>query len=154
MVRILPQAEADAAWAALAHAWDIRAQIWWFPLVETRRTGVAAFEAASFHATLGPSWLRGVLAARGVEAVVHFPEFAESPVHETSLGDASFRYDGEEGYWCDAREAGRDWLVYASHEDSVTVGGAWLIDQIQRAWPEWAAHLWNGSPDSYRAAAT
>ena len=152
--RVLSDAEAEATWAALAIAWDIHDADWWFPLTDTSRRGVAAFEARAFHAALGPTWLRRVLAARGVERTIHFPEFGELPVEELSLAAAAFRYDRGEGYWCDARTDHRDWLVYASHEDSLTLGGTWLVAEAQRAWPAWAGHLWGGLPDSYRPEAT
>ena len=148
--RALSDAEAAAAWSALATAWDVSDASWWFPLAETRRRGVVAFQAEAFDAALGPAWLRRVLAAHGVERTIRFPELDELPVEEAPLADAAFRFDGVERYWCDARAEHRDWLVYASHEDSLTLGGSWLVAAAQRAWPGWAAHLWAGLPDCHR----
>ena len=76
------------------------------------------------------------------------------PVVEQPLAAASFRFDGGEGHWCDARVDRRDWLVYASHEGSLTLGGGWLVAAAQRAWPAWAGHLWAGLPECHRPEAT
>ena len=148
--RVLSDAEAAVTWTALASAWDITDASWWFPLAETSRRGVVAFQAAAFHAALGPTWLRRLLAERGVERTICFPEFDELPVEEVPLPVATFRFDGAERYWCDARADHRDWLVYASHEDSLTLGGGWLVAAAQRAWPAWSRQLWAGLPDCHR----
>ena len=155
--RILAKSEADEAWASLAQTWDIIPNgVWWFPLAPTTCAAVVAFKAAAFHVALGREWLRRTLAGRGVERVLHFSEFDHVPVAELPLAAAAFRYERRpgEGYWCDARAAHRGWLVYASHEDSVTLGGAWLVADAQHDWPNWSAHLWNGSAESYRPVAT
>ena len=152
--RILDPSELEATWATLTRAWNITDTAFWFPLVSTERDAVVAFEAPDFLASLGVEGLRAILAARGVERVLHFPEYTELPGQEISLADAEFRYTTAEGYWCDARFEQRDWIVYASHENSVTLGGAWLLAEVQRAWPAWADHLWNYEADSYRPPAT
>lgn len=136
--RTLTDAERDAFWERASAAWDIHDQHW-HPLAATSRRDVAAFRASAFHAAVGASGLRAALAAHGVRRVVEAREFLELPTREVDLADADFAYEFAEGYWCDAR---LDWLVYASHEDSLTVGGQWLIDAVKRQWPGWADHGW------------
>jgi hypothetical protein len=46
-------------------------------------------------------------------------------------------YTGAEGYWTDGTF---EWLVYASHEGSVTVAGERLLPALQRRWPDWSKH--------------
>ena len=33
------------------------------------------------------------------------------------------------------------WIIYASHESSVTVGG-WLLEEMQAIWPSWQERTW------------
>ena len=136
--RELPDDERDALWARASAVWDIR-DTHWHPLAETSREDVAAFRASAFHAAVGAAGLRAALAAHGVRRVVETREFAELPTRELDLAQADFEYDFAEGYWCDAR---LDWLVYASHEDTLAVGGAWLSDAVKQQWPGWEAHYW------------
>jgi hypothetical protein len=37
-----------------------------------------------------------------------------------------------------------DWLIYASHESSITVAGDWLLEAVKAEWPEWEQHLYTG----------
>jgi hypothetical protein len=36
------------------------------------------------------------------------------------------------------------WLIYASHERSITLAGTWLIAAVQEIWPRWDEHLYTG----------
>jgi len=47
-------------------------------------------------------------------------------------------YNGAEGYWS---SDGLDWIIYASHESSVTVGG-WLLEEVKQAWSDWNSRIW------------
>ncbi len=47
-------------------------------------------------------------------------------------------YNLAEGIWT---SRSLDWIVYASHENSITVGG-WMLAEVKRAWPEWECHIW------------
>ena len=136
--RELTDAERDALWERASAEWDVRDQHW-HPLAETTRPDVAAFRASAFHAAVGAPGLRASLAGHGVERVIETREFLELPTRELDLADADFAYDFAEGYWCDAA---LDWLVYASHEDSLTIGGTWLIEAVKATWPDWREHYW------------
>jgi hypothetical protein len=153
--RIIPPPEAAAIWSTIVAEWGLApGEDWWFPLTPTPRTGIVALDAKAFHAAVGAPWLRTLLANRGVERVLYFREFQDLPILDQPVASATFRYDRAEGYWCDAQTDRHDWLVYASHENSITLGGQWLIDALQGAWPAWDAHLWGQLPDSYRPAGT
>jgi hypothetical protein len=43
-------------------------------------------------------------------------------------------YTGAEAFWTDRSF---DWLIYASHESSVTVTGVRLLPAFKRAFPGW-----------------
>jgi hypothetical protein len=153
--RTIASPEAAAIWADIVADWDIApGSVWWFPLAPTKRLGVLALDAREFNAALGAPWLKELLAGHGVERVLYFREFADLPVLQQPLDQVTFRYDRAEGYWCDTRADRRDWLVYASHENSITLGGPWLVHALHGSWPAWRAHLWGQWPDSYRPAAT
>ena len=152
---IIPPPQAASIWSAIVAEWGLApGDDWWFPLTPTTWTGIVALDARAFHAALGAPWLRTLLAARGVERVVYFREFQDLPTLDQPLASATSRYDRAEGYWCDTHANRRDWLIYASHENSITLGGQWLIDALQRAWPAWHTNLWGQLPASYRPAAT
>ena len=61
------------------------------------------------------------------------------PSYEIELSEFDPSYTGAEGFWSSAE---LDWLLYASHESSITVGGESLIAAITHAWPEWHQYIW------------
>lgn len=134
--RELTDAERDALWQRASTAWDITEQ-YWYPLEPTSREDVLAFHADAFHAELGAAGLRAALASLGVVRVFETRELAELPTRELDLADADFEYDFAEGYWCDDW---LEWLVYASHENTLAIGGARLIDAVKARWPDWQAY--------------
>ena len=137
----LAKDERARLWADVVRTRDIEQPgAFWYPLVSTSRVDVVAFEAVDFHAAVGAVGVRNILARHHVAKVLFSPEFDEYPARVIDLSKADFRYTGAaEGYWCDYS---LDWLIYASHEESITLGGAWLIGEVQRLWPQWKEHLW------------
>ena len=55
-----------------------------------------------------------------------------TPEYELELSVFEPYHNGAGGYWCSEP---MDWVIYASHEESITIGGEWLIEAIKRAWP-------------------
>ena len=50
----------------------------------------------------------------------------------------SFAQQGQvEMYYCNATA---DWVVYVSHENTIALGGAALLDHLQRAWPDYVSY--------------
>jgi hypothetical protein len=62
----------------------------------------------------------------------------------TDLEQCVFGYNGLEHMYTDASF---QFLLYFSHEDSVTAGSKRLIEAIHRAWPDYKRHFW--PPDSW-----
>jgi hypothetical protein len=83
--------------------------------------------------------LRQALAGRGISRVIELREGGGG--YEIDPALASFAYDGPEGFWtADVM----DWMVYASHESSITFGGEWLIERMRAALPEFDRYRYKG----------
>ena len=54
------------------------------------------------------------------------------PSFASSAGSDSLYGAGEEGFWTGGES---DWLVYVSHENSITLAGAWLVSAFENAVP-------------------
>jgi len=68
-------------------------------------------------------------------------ELRAGPAHnqyEMDVADLRLSQRPAETYWTSSK---MDWLIYASHEDSYTVGGEWLLNGVKRAWPEREQHI-------------
>lgn len=138
--RVLGEDEDRAIWDRIRERWDVDG--YWYPLGETSRADVIAYADDAFQRAVGSEGLRRILERRGVRRVWEIREFGPSYEMDVVLLEPEYS-GGAEGFW----SAGEmDWLVYASHEGSVTIGGAGLMREVEAAWPEWERHLWRVPP--------
>ena len=139
----LSKDEAAAIWLRIAAAWDIRPGFY-YPLDDaSSRRDLLALETSLFHAADGVNHVRHALSAHGVRECLDFCEF-NLPTRRIALRDWNATYDGREHIWTSEPF---DWLLYLSHEESITLGGAWLIEAFKRSEPTWRDLLWKtGDP--------
>lgn len=91
--------------------------------------------------------LRRLLADRGVTRLFELREWGDG--YELNAEDASFSYNGAEGFWV---PTDLEWMIYASHEASITFGGPWLIEGMRRCLPLFDRYLYRGwDPAGYPA---
>jgi hypothetical protein len=138
--RVLAEEESKSVWSRLRGRWQIP-DGYWYPLSDCQPSDVVAFQTAACDESDAYRKLQDILAARGIERIWELREYG--PEYEEDLTLFQPHYDLAEGYWS---SGDLDWIVYASHESSVTVGG-WLLRDLKALWPEWEAHIWAGLPD-------
>ena len=133
--RVLADAECKELWSRICDRWQITDH-YWYPLTECTRSDVVALRASQFENSVSPDRLQSLLASRGVNRVWEIPE--DGVAYEQDLSFFVPRYTGNEGYWS---SGDLGWIVYASHEDSITIGG-WLLQELDKIWPGWRENLW------------
>lgn len=142
--RTLTEAESARLWAELKNRWRVEGH--WYPLDRARDVEppphAQAFNADPFFDPKLQQQLRDALAELGVSRVWELRELDTDTDKEIDLVLLEPVYTGAEGCWTDAS---LDWLVYASHESSVTVAGEALLPELQRRWPDWQRHLYDSS---------
>jgi hypothetical protein len=68
-------------------------------------------------------------------------EFVEGgEINAQPLDNCTFYYDGLERMYTDKQF---QFILYFSHETSVTVGGKMLLEEIHKIWPEYKNHFWH-----------
>jgi len=138
--RSLSRAEHAALWDGLHKRWEVQEGQCWHPLLGTALPpDVLAFQQAWFDHAVPPAILQRILDRRGTRRVWELRE--HGPEYEIDLDEVEPHYNGAEGYWT---SSDMEWFVYASHESSITVAGAWLIAAVKAVWPEWEQHLYTG----------
>lgn len=134
---VLPKPEGDRRWQLLATRWNIDASSsYWYPLAGDERPDLLAFDSGYFGRDVHADLLHRIVRILKSHRVWEFREFGLSSEIDVALLEPV--YSGEEGYWCDAA---CNWIIYASHESSIAVGGP-LLNEIKRGWPEWQQFLW------------
>ena len=138
--RVIEAQEGERIWAGLKNRWGIGASFW-FPLREDDPPAdVIAFHTEFFQEMKGLEVLREALMDRGVTRIFQFHESGPDYEIEFSIFDPRYSV-GAEQY---STSESLDWLVYASHESSITVAGDWLVAIFQRKWPEWGERTYQG----------
>jgi hypothetical protein len=141
--RVFGKDELCRLWVNLDARWDVKLHHYWWPM----REGVPPPNVVAFHT----DWfdhgktaaLRGILVDHGIHRVCELREFGEWGC-ELAAEALEPAYNGEEGYWT---SPSFDWLVYASHESSITIAGDWLVWDFRRQFPD-ADRLTYGGPFS------
>lgn len=116
---------------------------YWHPieaeeLPENVLSETVAFQARHFEAEVGAGVLQTILSDRGLSRVWELRESPPDLEIELSLLDLLYT---QERYWTSDP---MDWVVYVSHESSITVAGRWLVDEIQSRWPTWRERVYTG----------
>ena len=83
--------------------------------------------------------LRKALTQHGISRVFELREWGCG--YEIDVEIVGFTYTGAEGFWTNGE---CDWMVYASHEASLTFGGAWLIEKMRNALPQYNRYIYKG----------
>ncbi|UKS28419.1 hypothetical protein LOZ80_05645 [Paenibacillus sp. HWE-109] len=136
--RTLSTKEKSAVWRDLKNNWGI--DDYWYPLSDSKPADVEAFMEDYFESEVGYPVLREILKKHNIEKVFELREFSSSPEYEIDVNNFRPTYNiNGEGYWCSKE---MDWVVYASHENSITIGGDWLIKEIRKVWLNWEERCW------------
>lgn len=133
--RVLTSNESEEIRNELRQRWEI-SKSYWYPLSPNKTEGVEAFQDSYFDEEIGAEKLKEILYNRGVNTVWEIREDGMDYEYELSVLEPY--YNGAEGFWCDDKF---DWIIYASHESSITLGG-WLLPEIQKIWTDWRKYIW------------
>jgi hypothetical protein len=136
---VLPEGEARALSGAIHARWEIQ-DSHWFPFTDAPvRKDALAFHTDLFRVQRkGTALLRKFLGSQAITYVLEIPmedtDPPSDPACEIELGLFDPLYLMREACWT-SRDL--EWLVYASHESSITIAGNWLISAFKAEWPDW-----------------
>ncbi|NOU89756.1 hypothetical protein GC102_28985 [Paenibacillus sp. LMG 31460] len=121
--------------------WDINRR-YWYPLNECKRSDLIAFNADYIEDDKSKhEFILTVLKEHGIEQIYEFLETGET--YRIQISDLHPFYGyygaiGGEGFWCSDK---MDWIIYASHEGTITFGGEWLVSKLKSVWIDWRNHV-------------
>jgi hypothetical protein len=120
--------------------WGCDIPFGWVPITGNQEIpDTEIFYNEAFHEAFPDEVLRQAL--QNVFQVTELYEIQEyGRVSVQPLAESYFGYDGLEYIHTNT---GFDFVLYFSHESSVTVGGRRLLDEIHRLWSDYAQYFWN-----------
>ncbi len=114
----------------LADKFDFKDFYWWPLNGVSKPTDTECFSDESFCEKLGLPNLVQTIKEMGENQLHKINEIHEDEIIKT---EDIWSYDGIEVVYCNENA---DWLIYFSHEHTVTVSGKKLIDALKKNWPE------------------
>jgi hypothetical protein len=103
---------------------------YWYPLTGLQPPNTEYFEADVFLKEFGEEKTIQLIKTLGDLLINEIGEAANDrkiPVEELSL-------DYDETFYCNVNV---DWIIYRSHERTITLGGQCLTDELKKDWGEW-----------------
>lgn len=137
--RVLMPEETEILWNRFRSVWGI-AGFYWFPLADLS----PGMNAIAFHEELwqergGRDLVQQALREKNIERCFVLRELGP-PHYECAANIVDATYDGSESF----ATSDFSWLIYASHESSITVAG-WLADLCRLEWRDWADLTYGGA---------
>jgi hypothetical protein len=131
---VLSETERNEIRAKLKTIWNVDG--YWYPLTTWKIDNAEAFQDSYFEKEFGYEILKDILRNHNVTKIWELRE--DGIDYEIELSIFEPYYNGSEGFWCDSNY---DWLIYASHESSITFAGT-ILDDIQNNWTNWQKRIW------------
>jgi hypothetical protein len=139
--RVLSEDESNRLWEELKRTWGVAGGDW-FPLKDgPMPSNMLAFHTDYFERIGGAALIRKGLREQGVSTVFLLQELDVDPEYEIAL-DIFSPYAAGGAQYSTSNQA--HWLIYASHESSVTICGDWLIDRFVQSHPECIERTYQG----------
>jgi hypothetical protein len=126
--RVISEKESRLFWAKLVEIWGIdKPHGQMYPMINDNPRNAVFCTPADFKKEEETELLRK-LSERGIKRIWELKE-AGVPEYESDISVFEPYYDGWEGYWFSAE---MDWIIYCSHESTITFGG-WITDVVRKA---------------------
>ncbi|WP_127530105.1 hypothetical protein [Paenibacillus kobensis] len=138
---IMPEEVSKSLRINMERMWDIR-QPYWYPLFDCSREDLIAFNSEYIENEERLNDIKTLLKHHGIMQVIEFLETGETFNIQVSNLYPYYCYNddfsGGEGFWT---SQSMDWIIYASHEGTTTIGGEWLVNKIKSLWTDWRTSI-------------
>jgi hypothetical protein len=129
----------------LRKVWDIK-DYYWYPLAKTSRNDVIAFNYKYVNEKSNMNYLKEVLASQGVSNIYEYAwgsdYCTQYDITKTDQlfwkSDPRFWECYNEGFWFSDT---MDWIIYFTHEETVTIGGQYFVDILKTKWSDWRNYI-------------
>lgn len=119
--------------------WDIT-QHYWYPLYDCKRSDVLAFDDDYIKEdTEKITDIRSLLVSFDCDSIYEMDEYRTVTLIKTNTL-TPYLTDNLERFWF---SDDMSWIIYVSHDGSITFGGNKLINQLKLKWKDWEFNIFN-----------
>ncbi|MGB6406519.1 MAG: hypothetical protein WBF39_03525 [Planococcus donghaensis] len=138
MMKQLESTKADSLKKHIEFIWDIT-QHYWYPLYKCKRNDVLAFNDDYINKNEEKiTDVRNILLKLNYNSVYEMNEDRLIWLIDTnSLVPTMSKYN-DERFWF---SEDMSWIIYVSHEGSITLGGEELLNQVKAKWDDWQSNI-------------
>ena len=121
--------------------WDI-AEHYWYPLASCKRDDLIAFDSRYINNSEKIKYIKGILIDNGVEKLFEYIEdgvaYEIDSIASYEFWNSDDYFWNNEGFWFDDS---MKWIIYISHEETITFGGDMFISKMKKEWNDWNKNL-------------
>lgn len=125
----------------LKSLWDIK-KYYWYPLEKCLRNDVISFDTEYINNPVKIGFIKSILEEHDVVKLYEFREhglaYEIDNISNYTLWQSDDYFMYNEGFWFDDTMS---WIIYKSHEDSITFGGEWIRSRLKEEWKDWYKNL-------------
>lgn len=137
-------------WLRLCSTWDIGntsddwgiGKHYWYPLTKCNREDLISFDSRHVIKPQKLQEIKSILMQFGVTEIYEFRENGLAYKINNSLDydfwDSDDYFWNNEGFWFDDN---MNFIIYLSHEETITFGGDIFVKEIKSHWQGWKEHL-------------
>lgn len=123
--RVLNQVELKTIWQKLSDVWGVTESCW-YPLGQKTHPSLVALDISEIDLPKFNRNLKKFLAHQGCDRIYELREDGgNNYLLDADVVDPF--YDGYEGFWSSPNN---DWIIYCSHEDTITLGGTAVTTRV------------------------
>ncbi|MGM0880709.1 MAG: hypothetical protein ACQEXQ_06655 [Bacillota bacterium] len=124
------------------HVWDYQGPFW-YPLDDCIRNDIIAFDFQYVQTQENLDFIKDLLKKHNVTILIQLREDGIAFKND-DLEDFNFWNKSDDYYWnndCFWFDQSMDWVIYISHEQTITFGGEWIIETLKNNWIDWKENI-------------
>lgn len=138
--RVLTPPQWDRLWHRFVRRWGAHPDQWWYPLNgEPIPANVMLLQRWAFCDAILQEVLQGLFRQQHIERLWELRR--QWRLDQYEMDPALLELQGPQANEVFSTAGAMDWLLYSSHEGSLTAAGEWLVAAIKATWPAWEQHV-------------
>jgi hypothetical protein len=141
ILKLLDKNYSEKIKSRLNQVWDIKYQ-YWYPLFNCDIQDVIAFDSKYFEDSKKLEFVKRLLRNHRVKNIY---EFREDGTYNQVIDFFDYEFWHSDPYFwnneCFWFDDNMDWIMYISHEETITFGGKWLIENLKKEYVDWKNNI-------------